>query len=273
MERIFNYAILTAIPDARRGERVNIGMIIFLPERLDVRFSDLAKLRALTGHDWTAYAGEATERLSSMFDPKLDPSEFNQRIAALEQIIQPTDTGWFGLDKIEDYEERITEILRALVKRPQAEIEKHASRINTEIAKEFRRTGVLAKRTESIEDHKVVRDYLVSTEEDLRADFILKNGTYHVTATLDLRRDSVHIKEATWKAVVLDRAKVVLKPGARRLGVYAAAPKADQFHSHISVLGDYSDDIFNWLDRKDRERYAQAIYGAISITGGFFSSK
>ena len=49
MAHIFNYSILTAIPDARRGERVNVGIVVFLAERLDIRFSDIAKLRALTG--------------------------------------------------------------------------------------------------------------------------------------------------------------------------------------------------------------------------------
>ncbi len=268
MERTFNYSILTAIPDPRRGERVNVGILVFLPERLDVRFSDLGKLRALTGHDWEKYAGDAKDRLSSMFTPGLNPAVFGRAIENLEPIIRPTDTGWFSIENMEEYEDRISEILSALVKRPHAESKKHTSRINTEISKEFRTTGVLAKPEESIDDHKVVRDYMVSTDEDLRADFVLKNGVFHVTATLDLRRESVHIKEATWKAVVLDRAKIALPSGTRRLGVYAASPKADQFKSHIKILGDYSDEIFNWADRDERERYVHAIYGALNFRGG-----
>ena len=40
MENIYNYAILQVIPDARRGERVNIGIVIFKMDGLDIRVSE-----------------------------------------------------------------------------------------------------------------------------------------------------------------------------------------------------------------------------------------
>ncbi|HKD23711.1 MAG TPA: hypothetical protein VKB71_16965, partial [Rhizomicrobium sp.] len=198
----------------------------------------------------------------------LEPAAFKQRVESLEPVIRPSDTGWFSAETTQDYEDRVSEILESLVRRPRAESKKKSSRINTEITREFKRAGALAKPTESIEDHKVVRDYLVAVDEDLRADFALKNGAYHVTATLDLRRDQVHIKEATWKAIVLDRAKAVLPRTTRRLGVYAAAPQAHQFKSHIQLLGEYADDVFNWADHDDRQRYTHAIYQAMDATLG-----
>ena len=268
MELIFNYAILTAIPDARRGERVNVGLVVFLPSRLDVRFSDLNKLRAITGHDWTDYAKEASDRLSGMFVPDLKPHEFNRRVEDLEPVIKPTDAGWFILDQIEDYEKRVDEILLALVTRPRAVSKKSASRINSEIKKEFKKANILADSTETIEDHKVMPNFYISADEALRADFVLKNGAYHVTATLDLRHENVHIKEAAWKAVVLDRAKAVLMPKTRLLGVYAATPTAHQFKPHIQILRDYADDLYNWADLEDRQRYFRDIYDAIGFADG-----
>ena len=264
MEHIYNYAILTAVPDARRGERVNVGLVVFLPERLDVRFSDLTKLRAITGRDWTGYAEEAKERLSGIFVPNLKPHEFNRCVEDLEPVIKPTDTGWFSLDQTNGYEERVDEILRALVIRPRAKPTKSPSRINAEISKEFRRVKILAKPTDTIDDHKVVRDFLVPSDEGLYADFVLKNGAYHVTATLDLRRKNVHIKEAALKAIVLDRAKAVLASDTHRLGVYAATPETDQFKPHIHVLRSYTDELYNWSDADDRQRYFHHIYRAIN---------
>ncbi len=268
MENIFSYSILTAVPDARRGERVNIGIVVFLPERIDIRFSDLGKLKALTGHDWNAYASSAQVRLNGLFEAGQKLEDFNERIGAMENVIKPTDSGWFKLDRPEEYETRVGEILAALVNRPRRPSKPRETRINTEIAKEFRRTKVLARGSETIEDHKVMRNYLVSTEEDLRADFILKNGRYHVTATLDLRRENVHIKEATWKAVVLDRAGETLNDDVQRLGVYAATSGGDQFRSHIQILRDYSDHVFNWADPGEQRRYVQTIYGALGTASG-----
>jgi hypothetical protein len=37
MAHIYRYSILTAIPDARRGERVNVGMVVFREGKPDVR--------------------------------------------------------------------------------------------------------------------------------------------------------------------------------------------------------------------------------------------
>jgi hypothetical protein len=50
MARSYKYAVLTAVPNPRRGERVNVGIIVFRPDGFDVRFKQAEyKLRALTG--------------------------------------------------------------------------------------------------------------------------------------------------------------------------------------------------------------------------------
>jgi hypothetical protein len=49
MAHTYQYSILTAIPDARRGERVNVGIVVFREGKADVRFVQAAfKLKALT---------------------------------------------------------------------------------------------------------------------------------------------------------------------------------------------------------------------------------
>lgn len=44
MEHIYNYAILQVTPDLRRGERVNIGIVVFHDNNLDIRVSDTRKV-------------------------------------------------------------------------------------------------------------------------------------------------------------------------------------------------------------------------------------
>src|SRR3546814_4918881 len=51
MAHIYKYTILQAVPDPRRGECVNVGVAVFLPDRVDVRFSDLAKVKAIARGD------------------------------------------------------------------------------------------------------------------------------------------------------------------------------------------------------------------------------
>lgn len=263
MEHTFEYAILMAEPDPRRGERVNVGLVVFLPDRIDVRFSDLAKVRALAAGDWAEYIKDANRRLMSLFLPDQQPHALMRRFSLLEPIIRFSDLGWFSIERPEQYEERVKSILATLVNRPKPGARPKSTRINTEIAREFRRTKVLARPDEGIGDHRVVRDFYVSEEEELKADFLVRNGIYHVTATLDLRRASNDISQATLKAVVLDKARQVFGAGSRRFGVYAAPPAVTETRPHIAILRDYADETFNWLDPDQRQAYTRAIYGAI----------
>jgi hypothetical protein len=262
MEHTFDYAILKAIPDARRGERVNVGIIVFLPDRIDVRLSDLAKLRAISRSDWAQYATDFRARIMADFKAGEPPKNFLGRLSLMESVIRFSDVAWFSIEAIEQYDDRIKEILDALVIRPRSEPKPKSTRINTEIARTFRTSRILARPTENIDDHKVVPNFYISKEEELRADFVLKNGVYHVTATLDLRRSNVDISQAALKAIVLDKAGDIFPSGVRRLGVYAAPPGSRQFQPHIDLLTDYADDAFNWLDKQDRERYTRSIYAA-----------
>jgi hypothetical protein len=264
MAHTFSYAIIKAVPDPRRGERVNVGIIVFLSERVDARFSDLAKLSALRSGNWDQYATEARDRIVASYRANEKPAAFIERFSLLEDVLGFSDVAWFSVDRAEQYEDRIKDILAALVLRPKPEPKSKSTRINTEIAKTFRSVGILAKSDESIDDNKVVRDFYVSQEDDLKADFAVKNGVYRVVATLDLRGSQVGKSQAAIKAITLDRAREAFGATAKRLAVYAAPPGTPQYRPHIHMLGEYSDDLYNWLDPGERRAYMRAIYDALS---------
>lgn len=270
MAHIYKYAILKAIPDPQRGERVNVGIIVFIDGEIDVRFSEVAKLRAISNGEWSGYVAQAAERMKSIFVPHEEPSAFFNRYSLLEQVIRFSDESWFSTENTDEYEERVTQIVNALVHRPPTEREGRvkSTKINTEIAATFRSSMVLAHDKETIADHKVVRDYYISKDEELKADFVHKNGIFHVTATMDLRKPSVNISHAALKAIVLDKAAHTLEGGVKRYGVYAALPDAQQFRPHIRLLGEYSDNIFNWLDKDDRVQYTRLIYDSLAVPFG-----
>ena len=93
------------------------------------------------------------------------------------------------------------------------------TQLNTEIAATFRRAKLLAQPREGIEIQKVHRNFVVSTEDELAADFGFRNGATHVIATLELRRDAVDKGRAAIKAITLDRARAAFGADANAYGL------------------------------------------------------
>jgi hypothetical protein len=270
MAHIFNFAILEAVPDARRGERVNVGIIIFLPDRVDIRLSEVAKVRALKEGSWDDYLGDVRSRLIATFVIGESPAEFMQRAALIDRVVRFSDLSWFSIDHPDQFEGRVRSILTALVTRAKGVVREKVTRINAEIARTFKASKVLATPKDSLmEDRKVFRNYTISEEEELTADFIVKNGLFHVTVTLDLRRASVPVGNAALKAITLDKSSNALAGGVRKIAVYAAPPGAQQFRAHIGILTDYADHVFNWLDPDQRILYTRSTYDAISGSAGY----
>jgi Protein of unknown function (DUF3037) len=265
MEHIFEYAILKAIPDARRGERVNVGIVVLNANHFDVRFSGLAKVRALAGGDWTGYADRVKRRLEEVFSSVAGAAEFATCWRLQENVIRISEIAAFAAASAELYELRIAEILSSLVVPPRLERRPRNTRINTEIAAEFKRANALAMGDMPKINDKIQRDFPIAPEEELRADFALQNGVLHATATLDLRRVNIGISRAALPALVLDKAAKTFGSDTKRYGVYAAAQSAiSQFAPHIRILKDYSDYVFNWDDAQEKRKYTQLMYLAMN---------
>jgi hypothetical protein len=271
MATIFRYAILKAIPDARRGERVNVGVLVLCPDNIDVRFAGLSKVRTLARGDWPTYADHVKALLVEAFYNSPTEQEFTSQCRLMTSTIKISDIASFSADTPAEYELRVSEILTSLVTIPSASKTQRSSRINTEIAAEFRRANALADHRFMDEaqatryDPKVVRDFYVSPEEDLKADFALQNGVLHATATLDLRNTRVDLSRATLPALVLDKAVRNFGTETKKYGVYAAAHSTlSEYTPHIRILNDYADRIFNWSDRDDRIAYTRIIYTAMN---------
>lgn len=271
MAHTYNYSILTAVPDARRGERVNVGVAVYLADRLDVRLSGVAKLRALTGEGWDQFLVDAARDLRRLYKPGDRHDKFSNRVALLHGAVTLSDPGWFSIESVIGYEDAVHQVLRTLVDRPRPPSRPKSTRINTEIARQLKRTKVLASSAEGLDTHKVVRYYPISAEEELTADFAAKNGRYYVVATLDLRMPTVGRKDACEKAIVLDKAKQLFGDETRLIGVYAGVQSARQYRPSIELLRDYSEVTFNWLEHDQRANYLALIHQAVSQPGALFS--
>ncbi|GIK49433.1 MAG: hypothetical protein BroJett013_21300 [Alphaproteobacteria bacterium] len=272
MAATFDYAVLTAVPDPRRGERVNIGVVVFRADRIDVRLESVAyKLRALTGNNLESRLESAQARYRSLFVEGQEPAVALRRIAGVEPLLKPSELGRFVASNELEYEARIADILKSLVTVPKRERGETRSRINTEMAWDFRKANILAETTEGVVHGKVVRNYTVDDSEGLVADFALKNGKLHVTSTLDLRKASAGISQAALKSIILDRAKKKNKK-TKTIGVYAVDPDMkDMFRQQLNLLAEYSDEMFDWTDRNSRRKLGHLFEDAIGLPpGGLF---
>lgn len=265
MAHIFNYAVLTAVPDARRGERVNVGLVVFLAERLDVRFPEVRKLRVLQNGNWERYVADVQQLIDQAYQQTREIESFVDTFSLLSGVIRCSEPGWFSVDIPEQYEQRVSEILSTLVQRARPESRTATTRLNTEIASTFRRVKLLAG-PRDVADGKVRRNFVVSPEDDLAADFGFRNGRTHVIATLELRGAAVDKGRAAIKAITLDRAQKTLD--AHRIGVYAAPHDAAQFRSHVHLLTEYADETYNWADPTQRTRYLHSVYRDIQAPPG-----
>lgn len=135
MERSFKYAVLTATPDPRRGERVNIGVAIFKGESVEVRMVNAVyKLRVLTGENWEGRIERARARYIDLFDKEETPDEMLALYRQVEPLLQPSELGVFLASNEQEYEARVRQIITSLVRLPSRAPTETKSRLNTNIA-------------------------------------------------------------------------------------------------------------------------------------------
>ena len=262
MDHIFNYAVVQAIPDTRRGERVNIGLVVTRPDGLDVRISETRKLTALATGSWDAAVDAFANAIRALDEPQLPAAERISRLAILQNQFVTSSSGWFELDRATDYEKVVGEIADSLVTRRRAARSRDSSTVVAEISATLRGADILAGREEDLESGKVIRNFHVG--DGLEADFAQLNGQFHVAAVLDLRANSPRLAQAALKAVVLDRAdEVYSNHCVHKIGVFAAAPaRLGELHDNLAILRPYADELVNWEDPQDREGLKRIFFNA-----------
>lgn len=260
MKAICNYAILRVRPDARRGESVNIGLVLFRENSIDVRVCETRKLTALTARSWDAAIDEFSALLRDTDDLDLDVASRMKRLSIIQNQFVLDRTGWFLAQTEEEYETRVRDALRSLVERPKRKRASDFHSVSSEIATVLRSANILATNDDNLESGKVFRHFTI--EDGLVADFVQRNSRLHVASVLDLRANSPQLAQAALKAVVLDRAEVVYgEQDVHKIGVFAAAPaRLNELHANLAILRPYAHELVNWEDRQDREGLTRLFY-------------
>lgn len=270
MDRFFKYAVIRAIPDPRRGEVVNIGLAIFHEQTVDVRMAPtLSKVLALDpGIDIYQYQNlpDAIAQWTSRFD------SVEERYEAIKHfgIVTLTELGTFKSTPSVTYEHHALRLLKNLIIPPAhvSEAPVAANRITTSLRQIFRSKDILGRSYDDIGRHLIVPNYPLDREENLYADFALKNGAYWITETADFRAKSKGTTDnsriAALAAIKLLKAKKKF-PKVKTFVVYAAQSDAS-VSGQLNLLNDHSQELVNMESRNDMGRYMNAIMEAAGGT-------
>lgn len=271
MARTVEYSVLRVTPDPRKGEVLNIGIVVFGAERTDLRIlPSLAKLRALDPNIDTDRLYALAERLPAMLDraPTVDA---RWRMLNGLGVVTATERGAFTLLAEDGYEPQIAQIMTDLVQPPSRQSRRldKAGRLRTDLRRFFKERKLLGAQLDDIDKHLVVPSFPIAPNEDLYVDFALKNGRYRLTETIDFRVTPAAIRtkklsEAALSSVTLDQARTMLDNNVCRYIVYAASSEVEPLvQSHLNLLSQYTDRLFNFLSGEDMRSYSHMIAEAV----------
>lgn len=272
MARSYDYCVLRFRPDALRGEVVNVGLVIFA-NRVDVRLTtQLAKAQALAPN-------LSLDGISEIADDIADLCEGMSTDDALMLLsgfapFTCSSKGFF-LAEPDEYEIKVEQTMRWLVHPPRRpSVQEGRSRLFTEVRKEFDRFKMLGKDSDDLtKHHKVLASYPMPGEEDLQADFLLKNTYWHITQVIDYQTTpkSAHgkIKEIGLKAITIDQAPRLL--GSEAKG-YVLVRVPEEFEAiarpHLDLMSQYCTDIYRYDKEADRKSYWKRMAAAAKLPAG-----
>lgn len=264
MAHSFEFRIIRYEPDARRGERVNIGLLVSDGKRHQVHLiRNLSKALALSPQVRFPAALQAD---------LLDTYSDLARHGGIGSIQDMEPFTLSGLGRLycatDELPAQIEATMRRLVnpaRRPSAR--EGTTRLHTEIKRQFKLDGVLASDPREITEHKVVAGFEFPGDEELAADFAFKNGAWHLTQVLDYRTNSLaaaakKIKEVSLKAIALDQAA---KEPERLLGehsqvkttavVWVPDELADVAAPQLDILGDYCHKLYRFQNPREQAQF------------------
>lgn len=263
------YSIIRFSPDPTRGEVINIGLAIFLRDRIDVRVVPSAhRLRTLNPNTTADVISTLEVGIPELFKGNFS-DEDRWDLLSNFPMIQLSEMGEFA-DWGSTYEGRVQALMDRLVKVPAAKRQKERlTKLDKELRTAFSASNILGHDSDDINSHRVIQKFPIAPSEQLYADFALKNGRMHVTAVVDFRVDERSIKstkrgQAAIKAITLDAAH-------RRFGdsscvTYAVFAASDEYRDlvqpQVQMLGDYADRVFDFTSRDDQAAYMSLMVEA-----------
>jgi hypothetical protein len=268
-----HFTIIRYLPDPISEEAINVGVAVFGEEKPRFRFiSDWTRARQFGGESTEfleRFARQLTNPQQSIFAEAgaLDEEHLRQVLGKWHNSVQFTAPRASLRDQSTLLDEVAASFLRDGTKR---ELAPRGSRLNTEVRGLFRKMKVLATTPSEVKKHRVVTDFQINKKTGLYAEFVAKNGAYHVIETIDYRSAVPTAKakfyETGAKALVLSEAKAKLGKGTKTYVVYSArSGDRSALRENLALLEQHTDNIYNFESKKDTASFGSSIK---RITGG-----
>lgn len=266
MSPSYKYAIAQLAANPVRGERLNLAIVVFDGDRLEVHAArNLDKIRAISAAMERSVVEQSLQNLTV-----LDNMLRNEGLFAIEDRLQSlsemsslsfSPVGQFFASDAVTYESSIKRLLGQLVEPEPARVPRRPAKrtkLLTLIKSAFRAEKVMALKGEGLESHRVVSNQELA--EGLNADLLLKNGAFHVVQTIDAsqsERSRRAIQEIGIAALVFEQARIKFgdletKP---RLVYSATANMENSISPALHAAEHQGADLVNWDSRDDRTRF------------------
>lgn len=231
-------------PYPARAEHCTVGALVFAQDgKARVHLAhNLKKVKALDPQANLESLRDSLNALTKELNEKHGAWEaFKAGVAGLRFS---SSAGFFAYTNPEEYERQVQWLLQTAAEPRSAlarKMHQPKSRLFVELKSTFKNYGWLGEKAEDIEDHKVVTHYPVVADEDLSAEFAMKNGFLHLVETVDFRAGVVSAKrmEARGKALVFDAAKE--QDDQTQCTVVVAAQDYADIKASMNLLNRYAD--------------------------------
>lgn len=275
----FDYSLIRYMPNPKRGEIVNLGLVIFNSTDIDIRMlKSLSKVQMLDGKTHKEDIEEFETALKEFSTLASSDGNKYEILSSLKSSIYLSERGQFAIAHPNDYEAKVehlfTDLVEPLKVKPRQK-ETKGRRLSTILRSKFNELDVLTKDPKGLAEHKIVQDYVINTKSGLRADFIAKNGAYHLSEVIDfnVRENQSKIQETTLKVMTFLEGKKELGDVKCYFVYYADSEKRRDIKSQLSLAKEYSDYLVNMASKQDEKSYFDAMKKAVGLNGSFFDSK
>ncbi|MCX7088441.1 MAG: DUF3037 domain-containing protein [Methylococcales bacterium] len=256
----FDYALIRYTPNPKRGETINVGLIVFLETDIDVRvLSSSAKVRMLDGLSSQVDITKLQESMLTLSQLATTPDQQYDLLAKFNSGVFLSGKAKFAIDDMGQYQDKVAKLFSDLVK-PFASKEKitHTARLATQLKNRFATLDILAKDASDLSRHKIVPNYLLSEKTGIYADFLLK----HLTEVVDFNANDIQakFKETSLKIMTFMAGKKELNGDVKRYFVYSAtAQKETEITHHLNLVEDYCEKMFNVNSKEESIKYFEMI--------------
>lgn len=270
MAHSYSFAIIRLGTNDARDERLNVGLVVFQGEKLDVRVGRrVDKVRALSAGVEVATLRDLISNLVHIDEAlqrerPLDIAERHARLRAIGPL-SLSPLGTFIAEYATDYEARVSSILGTMVDVEPAPrvVREKRSRLLTQVKRIFREERVMAKKDEDLSSHRIVTAY--ELDDGLVADLVLRNGSMHVVETVDATSEDETarraISEVAVSALVLERARMRFgKDNTKGKLVYSATANLERVAKpSLEAVENQGAELVNWDSADDRRKFIHSM--------------